>query len=102
MSSNNRKMMGASPYFSICLIGVLLLFVIGMLSVSSQAQLPAKRVSRFGVNRDAQPTQGSHGTARPRTVYTPSGITFAFGLVDFPRSPDSTAQGLNRRKFQHV
>lgn len=97
MSSNSRKMMGASSHFSICLIGVLLLFAIGMLSVSSQAQLPAKRVSRFGANRDAQPTPASPGTARPRTVPTPSGITFSVGLIDFPRSPDSTAQGLNSR-----
>ena len=75
----------------------LLLVAIGLLAVSSQAQLPAKRVSRFGSNLDPQATPASPAIATSGTVRAPQGITFAFGLIDFPRSPDSTAQGLNSR-----
>jgi len=78
------------------LITLLLLVAIGLLSLSSQAQLPAKRVSRFGRSLDtkASPAPSVAGSG---TVHAPLGITFAFGLIDFPRSPDSTAQGLNSR-----
>ncbi len=79
------------------LSALLLLATIGSLSLRSRAQLPANRVSRFGHNRDAQSKPASPTSARSRTVDTPSGVTFTFGLVDFPRSPDSTAQGLNSR-----
>jgi uncharacterized membrane protein len=76
---------------------LLLLVAIGFLSISTQAQLPAKRVSRFGANHDAQPIAVSPTASQRRVVHSQSGITFTFGLIDFPRSPDTTAQGLNSR-----
>lgn len=79
------------------LIALLLLAAIGLLSVSSLAQLPAKRVSRFGRSLDTQASPGSSAIAGSGAVNAPQGITSAFGLIDFPRSPDSTAQGLNSR-----
>ncbi|MGA7967492.1 MAG: hypothetical protein WCC32_04770 [Terriglobales bacterium] len=94
-SKHSRRLKKAGLHFSMCLAGVLSLFAIGLLSISSQAQLPAKRASRFG--RDRQPSTASPAIASSRTVRTPSGLTFAFGLIEFPRSPDSTAQGLNSR-----
>jgi hypothetical protein len=76
---------------------LLLLVAIGLLSVSSQAQLPAKRVSRFGRNRDAQPIAASPSPAPQQGARPPSGISLSFGMVDFPRSPDSTAFGVNSK-----
>jgi probable HAF family extracellular repeat protein len=79
------------------LIALLLFAASGLLPVSSQAQLPAKRSSPFGGNHDTHPSPASPTIASSGMAHTPSGITFAVGLVDFPRSPDSTAQGLNSR-----
>src|SRR5579862_6166145 len=78
-------------------LNLLLLVAIGLLTVSSQAQLPAKRVSRFGRNLDPQAMPTSPAIASSGTGRAPEGMTFAFGLIDFPRSPDSSAQGLNSR-----
>src|ERR1700690_3665994 len=81
----------------ISLSAPLLLFALGLLSLSSQAQLPAKRVPRFGRSHDAQPIAVSPSPAPQPGAHTPSGVSLSFGMVDFPRSPDSTAQGLNSR-----
>jgi hypothetical protein len=75
---------------------ILVVIAVGLFCVSSQAQLPAKRVSRFGRNLDTQVSQAA-SVAGSGKMHTPQGITFTFGLIDFPRSPDSTAQGLNSR-----
>ncbi len=75
---------------------LLLLVSVGLFCVSSQAQFSAKRVSRFGRNLDTQ-TSPAPSLAGSGIAHTPQGITFTFGLIDFPRSPDSTAQGLNSR-----
>jgi probable HAF family extracellular repeat protein len=76
---------------------LLLLVAVGVFCVSSQAQLPVKRVSRFGRTLDTQASPASPSVSDPGMVHAPLGITFTFGLIDFPRSPDSTAQGLNSR-----
>ena len=65
-----------------------LLVTVGLLSVSFEAQLPAKRVSRVGRNRDAQPIAILPASAQSQEARAQSSINFSFGLVDFPRSPD--------------
>jgi len=79
------------------LSALLLLLATGLLSLSSQAQLPARRISRFGRNREAQPIALSPSPAQSQGAHTPSGISLTFGMVDFPRSPDSTAYGVNSK-----
>jgi len=69
----------------------------GLLSFSSQAQLPAKRMSRFGRRIEGQATAFAPAATRPRATFGQSGLNFTFGLIDFPRSPDTMAAGLNRR-----
>jgi uncharacterized membrane protein len=80
-----------------CLSALLPVVAIGFLSISTHAQLPAKRVSRFGRAHDAQPAIVSPTASQGHVVHSQSGVTLTFGLIDFPRSPDSTAQGLNSR-----
>jgi hypothetical protein len=75
----------------------LLLFVLAMIPVASYAQSSSQRASRFGRAHDAQPATVSPTASQRRVVHMQSGISFTFGLIDFPRSPDSTAQGLNSR-----
>ena len=75
---------------------LLAIIAIELLSVSSQAQPPAKQASRFGRSRDARSIALLSASAQP-PAHPFSEITLAFGLIDFPRSPDSTAQGLNSR-----
>jgi uncharacterized membrane protein len=74
-----------------------LLLVCGILSVSGHAQLPAKRVSHFGRTTAAHSTAFAPATTKPRTAVGESGVNFSFGLIDFPRSPDTVATGLNSR-----
>jgi uncharacterized membrane protein len=76
---------------------LLLVVAIGFLSIFSHAQLPAKRDSRFGRAHDAQPAAVSPAASQRRVVHSQSGVTFTFGLIDFPRSPDTTAEGINSR-----
>jgi uncharacterized membrane protein len=76
---------------------ILLLLAIALPPVCIQAQLPAKRVSRFGRSLDSQRSPVSPALAGSGTVYAPQGMAFTFGLVDFPRSPDTVATGLNSR-----
>ena len=76
---------------------LLLLVAIGLLSISSHAQFPAKRMSRFGRKIETQSTLFATGNAKSRPVIGQSGVIFSFGLIDFPRSPDTVATGLNSR-----
>ncbi len=75
----------------------LLLVALGSFALSSQAQLPTKRISRSGVKADARASRFAPPAYNPRAAVKPAGVDFSFGLVDFPRSPDSTALGLNSR-----
>src|SRR5277367_5641526 len=76
---------------------LLLLVAFGFFTLSSQAQLPTKRISRSGVKTDARATRFAPPANNPRAAAKQEGVNFSFGLVDFPRSPDSTALGLNSR-----
>jgi hypothetical protein len=79
-------------------LGTLLTLVaIGFLSISGHAQLPAKRVSRFGRRIEGQTTGLAPAVPRQRAALGQLSLTLTFGTIDFPRSPDSTAQGLNSR-----
>src|SRR3984957_15575964 len=71
-----------------------LLVAIGFLSVLSQAQLPAKQLSRLGRRTEARTTPFAPLAAKAQAAGRQSGLNFTFGTIDFPRSPDSTAQGL--------
>jgi len=75
----------------------LLLFVLTMIPLVGYAQSPSQRTSRFGGAHDTQSAAVSPAASQRRVVHAQTGLTFTFGLVDFPRSPDSTAQGLNSR-----
>jgi hypothetical protein len=75
----------------------LLLIAMGLLSLSSQAQMPAKRMARFGRRVEGQSTAFAPAAARPHATFGQSGLNFTFGLIDFPRSPDTVATGLNSR-----
>ena len=85
------------PSRQISLRATMLLVLCGLLSVSSQAQLPTKRMSRLGRATAAQSTVFADATTRPRATIGQSGLNFSFGLIDFPRSPDTMATGLNSR-----
>jgi hypothetical protein len=74
-----------------------MLIVLGMFSLASQAQLPAKRTTRFGRRIEGQTTAFAPAATRPRVALGQSGLNFTFGLIDFPRSPDTMATGLNSR-----
>src|ERR1700690_876485 len=74
-----------------------MLVVLGMFSLASQAQLPAKRMARFGRRIEGQTTAFAPPVPRPRAALGQSGLNFTFGLIDFPRSPDTMATGLNSR-----
>ena len=75
----------------------LMLFVLATIPLASYAQSPSQRASRFGRAHDGQPAAVSPTAPQRRVVHAQSGLTFTFGLIDFPRSPDTTAQGLNSR-----
>jgi uncharacterized membrane protein len=75
----------------------LLLVAVGFFALSSHAQLPTKRISKVGVKTDARPARFAPADNNPRAAVKQTGINLTFGLVDFPRSPDSTALGLNTR-----
>jgi uncharacterized membrane protein len=77
--------------------GILLLVALGLFALSSQAQLSTKRMSRSGVKTDARAARFAPPANNPRSVAKQTGVNLSFGLVDFPRSPDSTALGLNSR-----
>jgi uncharacterized membrane protein len=85
---NNRQFYWSAP---------LLLVVLGFFTLLSHAQLPAKRISRAGVKTDARSARFAVPASNLRSVAKQTGINLSFGLVDFPRSPDSTALGLNSR-----
>jgi hypothetical protein len=85
------------PSRQISLRAALLLVVCGFLSVSSHAQLPTKRMSRFGRGTAARSTALAPAATEPRTMVRQTGVNFIFGLIDFPRSPDTMATGLNSR-----
>src|SRR5580704_15505243 len=74
-----------------------LLIAIGILSIFSQAQLPANRISRLGRKTEARTMPFAPFATNAQAERRQSGLNFTFGLIDFPRSPDSTAQGLNSR-----
>ncbi|MGA9355821.1 MAG: hypothetical protein WBV46_19190 [Terriglobales bacterium] len=74
-----------------------LLVVLGMFCLPSQAQGPAKRLSRFGRRIEGQAAGLVPVVPRPRPALGQSGLNFTFGLIDFPRSPDTMATGLNSR-----
>ena len=74
-----------------------MLVVLGMFSLASQAQLPAKRMTRFGGRIEGQTTAFAPAVPRPRAALGQAGLNFTFGLIDFPRSPDTMATGLNSR-----
>ena len=74
-----------------------MLVVLGMFSLASQAQLPAKRMSRFGRGTVGRSTAFAPTANNPRASAKQTGVNLSFELVDFPRSPDSTALGLNNR-----
>jgi uncharacterized membrane protein len=74
-----------------------LLVAIGFLSVLSQAQLPAKQLSRLGRRTEGRTTPFAPLATKTQAAGRQSGLNFTFGTIDFPRSPDSTAQGLNSR-----
>jgi len=46
---------------------------------------------------DGQPTAFASSAARPPAAADPPDVNFNFGLIEFPRSPDTTATGLNSR-----
>lgn len=75
----------------------LLLFVLATSPLASYAQSPPQRASRFGRAHDAQPAAASPPASQRRVVHSQSGVTFTFGLIDFPRSPDTMASGTNSR-----
>jgi uncharacterized membrane protein len=75
----------------------LLPVAIGLLAVSSLAQLPAKRISRLGRKTEGQTTAFAPPVTKEQAAGRQSALNFTFGMIDFPRSPDSTAQGLNSR-----
>jgi probable HAF family extracellular repeat protein len=76
---------------------LLVVIILGLFSVSTQAQPPAKRVSRFGGNRDVQPIAVSPSPVQSQVAQALAGIGLSFGMIDFPRSPDSTAFGVNSK-----
>jgi|HubBroStandDraft_5_1064220.scaffolds.fasta_scaffold16156_2 hypothetical protein len=88
-------MMNANCKFSLSSLS--LLVVLGMFCLPSQAQGPAKRLSRFGRRIEGQATGLVPSVPRPRAALGQSSLNLTFGLIDFPRSPDSTVQGLNSR-----
>lgn len=75
-----------------------LLVALGLLALSSQAQLPTKRISRFGAQTDARATRFAPPANNPGAVAKQAGVSLSFGIVDFPRSPDSTAFGVNSKR----
>jgi uncharacterized membrane protein len=88
-------MMPSNRKSSFCTLSMLV--VLGMFSLASQAQLPAKRMTRFGRRIEGQATAFAPAATGPRVALGQSGLSFSFGLIDFPRSPDSVATGLNSR-----
>ncbi len=76
---------------------LLLLAAVGLLSVSSQAQRSAKRMNRFGRGIEGQAATFASAASKPPAAIGQSGVNFSFGLIDFPRSPDTVATGLNSR-----
>ena len=88
-------MMPSNRKSSFCTLSMLV--VLGMFSLASQAQLPANRMTRFGRRIEGQATAFAPAATRPRVALGQSGLNFTFGLIDFPRSPDTVATGLNRR-----
>jgi uncharacterized membrane protein len=75
----------------------LLLVALGFFASSSHAQLPAKRLSRLGRGTEARTMPFAPLATKTQAVGRQSGLNFTFGMIDFPRSPDSTALGLNSR-----
>jgi hypothetical protein len=82
----------------ICLISFLGLLAIGLFAISGQSQPPTpRRASGFGLLRHAS----SH--ARPLRQHPkaqskqPVPASLSYGLIDFPRSSDSNAFGLNSK-----
>jgi probable HAF family extracellular repeat protein len=73
------------------------MLALGFLSLSGQAQMPTTRASRFGRSTKARATAFAPSPAKAPAVAGQSVLNLTFGLIDFPRSPDSTAQGLNSR-----
>jgi hypothetical protein len=75
----------------------LVVIIMGLFLVSTQAQLPAKRISRLGRRVEGQTASFASAPSHPRAALGQPGLNFTFGLVDFPRSPDTMATGLNSR-----
>lgn len=74
---------------------LLTLLIIGLYSVVTHAQsTQAAAVSRFGTHRPERANRGVPLHLRAHAV-PQLGINFSFGLIDFPRSPDGAATGLN-------
>jgi uncharacterized membrane protein len=88
MMPGNRKLFFGNP---------MLLLVLAMTTLASYAQSPSQRASRFGRAHDAQPAAVSPTASQRRVVHSESGVTLIFGLIDFPRSPDTMATGTNSR-----
>src|ERR1700722_7413565 len=76
---------------------LLSLVAFGFFTLSSQAQLPTKRISRPAVKTDARASGFAPPANNPGAAAKQTGVSLSFGIVDFPRSPDSTALGLNSR-----
>lgn len=70
-------------------------FVLILASTLAYAQTATVSVAgRLGIRRATQLQTGA-SNLRTRTA-APAGLSLNFGLIDFPRSPDSTANGLNK------
>lgn len=65
-------------------------------SLSAQVPGPGGVAARFGQPRTGLLQQPFHA-AGEQLPAPPSGGSFNFGLIDFPRSPDSTAFGVNSK-----
>jgi YD repeat-containing protein len=73
------------------------LLALGAASLPAQTSGPQGTVAaRFGPRRIGPSHQSSAGVAEAGSA-AQSGATFGFGLIDFPRSPDSTAFGVNSK-----
>jgi probable HAF family extracellular repeat protein len=77
---------------------IVILIVALTLAVSLSAQVPGPGgvAARFGQSRVGLFQQPAHAV-NAESPAPPSGSSFSFGLVDFPRSPDSTAFGVNSK-----
>ena len=70
---------------------------IGFLSLLSSAQLPPRQIVRFGGTARARTKTVAASNSNPRAAAGQSSVNLSVTMIDFPRSPDTTAQGLNSR-----